>query len=220
MPLYVDPTSGADTALGGFKIQACLASPDVPAAIGGAPGGLRLIEAYLDFTNVFTNPSASGTYTWRVFDTPFTPGTATPDPTGTVEARSLVGLPKLFSLKWALNAIKTRVTLTGKVTEAGKPRAGVNVRFLGGPQKGFDTWKALGVAKTKADGSFSFTRAVTGSHLRLRARQPVHQRLVHGARLDGAAGLRVRVDRPLVRAGASHHGAEGQEEVRLVSSRP
>ena len=163
VPLYVDPTSGADTALGGFKIQACLASPDVPAAIGGAPGGVRLIEAYLDFTSVFTNPSASGTYTWRLFETPFTPGTATPDATATIEARSLVGLPKLFSVKWALNTARTRLTLRGKVTEAGKPRAGVNVRFLGGPQKSIDSWKALGVSQTKADGSYSFTKAVTTS---------------------------------------------------------
>jgi hypothetical protein len=163
VPLYVDPTSGADAALGGFKIQACLASPDVPAAIGGAPAGLRVVEAFVDFTSVFTNPAATGTYTWRVFETPFTPGTATPDPTATVEARSLVGLPKLFSVKWALNAARTRLTLSGKVTEAGKPRAGVNVRFLGGPKSSFDSWTALGVTKTKADGSFSFTRAVTGS---------------------------------------------------------
>ena len=163
VPLYVDPTSAAESMLGGFKIQACLGSPDVPAAIGGAPGGVRLVEAYLDFANVFTNPAASGTYTWRLIETPFTPGTATPDATATIEARSLVGLPKLFSLKWALNASKSRLTLSGKVSEAGKPRAAVNVRFLGGPQKDADTWKALGVTKTKADGSFSFTKAVTTS---------------------------------------------------------
>jgi len=163
VPLYVDPTSAADAALGSFKIQACLASPDVPAAMGGSPGGLRVLEADIDFESVFTNPAAPGAYTWSVFDTPFTPGTATPDPTGTVEARSIVGLPKLFSVKWALNAIKTRVTLSGKVTEGGRPRAGVNVRFLGGPQKDPDSWKPFGVTKTKADGSFSFTRPVTAS---------------------------------------------------------
>ena len=149
--------------LGSFKLQACLASPDVPAALGGAPAGLRLLEADLDFTSVFTNPSASGSYTWSVFDTPFTPGTTTPDPTGTVEARSIVGLPKLFSVKWALNAKKTAVTLTGKIVEGGKPRAGVNVRFLGGPTKNVDSWKPIGVAQTKADGSFKLTKSVTTS---------------------------------------------------------
>ena len=162
VPLYVDPTSGADAALGGFKIEACLASPDVPAAVGGAPGGLRLIEADLDLVGVFVNPAAAGTYTWSVFETPFTAGTATPDPAGTVEARSLVGLPKLFSVKWALNTARTRLTLSGKVTEGGKPRAGVNVRFLA-TQKKLGPWTELGVAKTKADGSFSFTRAASGS---------------------------------------------------------
>lgn len=163
VPFYVDATSGTDAAHGGFRIQACLAAPDVPAALGGAPAGLRLLEADLDFVSVFTNPSAPGTYTWSVFNTPFTPGTATPDPTGTVEARSLVGLPKLFSVKSALNARKTVVTLTGKLTEGGKPRAGVNVRFQGGPQKSFSSWKPLGVAKTKANGSFSFTKAIASS---------------------------------------------------------
>ena len=163
VPLFVDPTTGAETALGGFKIEACFAAPDVPPAIGGAPAGVRLVEAYLDFETVFTNPSAAGTYTWRLFETPFTPGTATADSTGTIEARSLVGLPKLFSFKWALNAARNRVTLSGKVTEAGKPRAGVNVRFLGGPKNSLDSWKPFGVTKTKADGSFSFTKAVTAS---------------------------------------------------------
>ncbi len=163
VPFYVDPTSTSESTLGGFKIQACLGSPDVPAAIGGAPGGVRLIEAYLDFTNVFVNPAAPGTYTWRVFNTPFTPGTATPDATKTIEARSIVGLPKLFSLKWALNTTRTRLTLRGKVNEAGRPRAGVNVRFVGGPKQDVNSWTALGVTKTKGDGSFSFTRAVTGS---------------------------------------------------------
>jgi len=162
VPFYVDPTSGADAAVGSFKLQACLASPDVPASVGGAPGGLRLLEADVDFVSVFTNPTASGTYTWSVFDTPFTPGTATADPTGTVEARSLVSLPKLFSLKWALDKTKRKLTLSGKVNEGAKPRAGVNVRFAGGPKKSLDSWKPLGVAKTKADGSYSFTRAISG----------------------------------------------------------
>ncbi len=163
VPLYVDPTGTSESTLGGFKIQACLAAPDVPAALGGAPGGLRLLEADLDFTSVFTNPAAPGTYTWRLFDTPFTAGTTTSDPTQTAEARSLVGLPKLFSLKWALSKTKTKVTLSGKVNEAGRPRAGINVRFLGGPKNSFDSWKEIGVAKTKGDGSFSFTKPITSS---------------------------------------------------------
>ena len=158
-----------------------------------------------------TNPAASGTYTWRLIETPFTPGTATPDATATIEARSLVGLPKLFSLKWALNASKARLTLSGKVNEAGKPRAGVNVRFLGGPQKDVDTWKALGVTKTKADGSFSFTKAITGSLYVFAHVEPVHQRLVLGGGLDGADwAAQFESTGPLVRAGASRHGAEGR----------
>ena len=162
VPLYVDPASGADTAIGSFKIQACLASPDVPAAMGGAPGGLRLVEADLDFATVFTNPAATGNYTWSVFETPFTAGMTTPNPAGTVEARSIVGLPKLFSVKWALNAKKNGAAFKGKVTEGGKPRAGVNVRFLAS-QKQTGPWAAFGVAKTKADGSFSFAKTFTGS---------------------------------------------------------
>jgi len=163
VPLYVDPTGGADATLGAFKVQACLAPPDVPAALGGAPAGLRVVEADLDFVHLFTNPSATGTYTWRVFNTPFVPATTTADPTATVEARALVGLPKLFSLRWALNATKTRVNLNGKLIEAGKPRARVNVTFRGGPQSAYTTWKPFGVTQTKADGSFSFTRSIATS---------------------------------------------------------
>ena len=44
-----------------------------------------------DFTikNVFTNAGATGGYEWSGIFTPYTPGTSTPNPAGTVEARTL-----------------------------------------------------------------------------------------------------------------------------------
>ncbi len=212
VPLYVDPTSGADTAIGSFKIQACLASPDVPAAMGGAPGGLRLIEADLDFATVFTNPAATGNYTWSVFETPFAAGTTTPDPAGTVEARSIVGLPKLFSVKWALDAKKDRRHLQGQGRRR-RQAARRSERPL--PRLAEEDRAVVGIRGREDEGGrlVQLHEDLHGLALRLRARQPLHQRLVLGGRLDGAGWLRVRVDRPLVRADPPRRGAE--EEVGL-----
>ena len=82
IPFYVDATQGSEASLGAYKLVACLASPYVPVAEGGAPDNLRVTELELALSepgrSVITKP-ASGKFTWRLFTTPYVNGTATPD---------------------------------------------------------------------------------------------------------------------------------------------
>ena len=127
MPLFVDQTTGSDTALGSFVLQACLRSPDVPADQGGAPLGAQLIDVDLQTSGVVVNASA-GQSVWHAFITPFTPGSASVDPTGTIEARCVELLPHSFTHVKVTYAKKTKkVTITGSLMAAGKPRAGIRV---------------------------------------------------------------------------------------------
>ena len=52
----------------------CLSNPNIPAAVGGAPLGLKLIRAQLSIRGVFTTPSAAGDVVWRAIATPWGPG--------------------------------------------------------------------------------------------------------------------------------------------------
>src|SRR5262249_7457296 len=81
VPIYVDPTSGADTTNGAYELQTCLPSSDVPQDQGGAPLGAKVTFVGLDITSVLTNPAAAAIPVWRAFFTSYVAGTATPDPT-------------------------------------------------------------------------------------------------------------------------------------------
>ncbi len=61
LPVYLDPTSGAATALGAYQMRICLPPWDTPV---GSPGrafeGAQLLDAKFTVTNIFTAPSAGG----------------------------------------------------------------------------------------------------------------------------------------------------------------
>lgn len=152
VPAYIDPTAGAEAALGSVKLQVCLPSPDVPEASGGAAFGSKLISATLHLKNVFMLPAQAGSYAWTVVATPYMPGTATPNPAGTVQARGFVKLPAQLSLKAKVK--KKRATLSGalKLNLAGV--AGMKVALFSGSSRTKLT--AGGSATTRAGGAFSF----------------------------------------------------------------
>ena len=85
IPVFVDQ-------VGPLVVQTvCLPSPDIPEAMGGAKFGAQLFAADFTIKNVFTNAGTNGDYEWSGIFTPYTPGTATPNPAGTLEARTLRG---------------------------------------------------------------------------------------------------------------------------------
>jgi hypothetical protein len=111
IPVFVDK-------VGPLVVQTvCLPSPDVPVAAGGATFGAQLVVADFTIKGVFTNAGARNGYEWAGIFTPYIPGGQTPNPAGTVEWRTYVGLPS--SLTLAKAKTKTGIKLVGKLSIAG-----------------------------------------------------------------------------------------------------
>jgi hypothetical protein len=124
IPVFVDQA-------GPLVVQTvCLPSPDVPEAMGGAKFGAQLFAADFTIKNVFTNAGTNGDYEWAGIFTPYVPGTATPNPAGTLEARTLVGLPSSLTLKRV--AAKTGFKLVGQLKIAGVDPKGVKLDLYAG----------------------------------------------------------------------------------------
>ena len=128
IPVFVDQ-------VGPLVVQTvCLPSPDVPEAMGGAKFGAQLFAADFTIKNVFTNAGTNGDYEWAGIFTPYTPGTANPNPAGTLEARTLVGLPSSLTLKRV--AAKRGFKLVGQLKVAGVDPKGVKLDLYAGKKGG------------------------------------------------------------------------------------
>jgi hypothetical protein len=160
IPVYVDATTGAETALGGTKLQACLSSPDVPEAQGGAPLGAKLTEVDIDLPKVYTNPSSPAFYRWRALITPYAAGTGTVDAAGTVEVRALAPIPQRLTLTARYDRKRKVTTITGVLLSAGTRESGVNVHVVGGTSPNPDKFKPFATARTKKGGVFSIKRKI------------------------------------------------------------
>ena len=85
LPVHVDQTAGAETALGAYKLVICVPPDDVPVGTPGrAPQGTRLLDATFTLDNIFTVPA--GQSIWKAITTPWAGGT--PNAGGTVETRA------------------------------------------------------------------------------------------------------------------------------------
>jgi hypothetical protein len=129
LPVHVDQTSGAETALGAYKLVVCLGPDDVPAGTPGrSPNGARLLDATFTVDNVFT--VAPGNSVWKAFTTPYAAGTGKPNAAGTVETRALVSNGVVTLNAKVTNKKKRIVRASGKVTQAGAAVAGAQVSLL------------------------------------------------------------------------------------------
>jgi len=157
VPGYVDTvTAAAESPLGKFKLQFCLPSPYIPASAGGAQLGAKLVSATLHLSNVFTLPSANGSYGWTAVTTPYTVGSGAPNPTGTVQARAFVQLPAQLTLKAKVK--KRTATLSGALRLNLAGLAGAKVSLLSGSSR--TKLKAAGSSTTRGGGAFSFRKTV------------------------------------------------------------
>jgi hypothetical protein len=161
VPVYIDPTTGSEAALGATKLVLCLSDPydTAPASIR-APFGVKLINAKMTLdSGVITNPSSAGTFLWRSTITPWNPASPAPDAAKTVEAQSIVNLPHTLSLKATVKTVrhkhgkkKTTVTnsvlLSGTLLENLQGVQGASVTILAGGKK-------IGSTTTSASGAFS-----------------------------------------------------------------
>ena len=118
LPVYVDPTSGPEAALGSAKLVTCLGPADVPAGTPGrAANGAQLLNASFTVNGVLTPPT--GPVRWIAFTTPYGNRTGQPNIAGTVETRSFVG-PGAVTLTWKVTSKKKKqVTLSGRVSQSG-----------------------------------------------------------------------------------------------------
>ncbi len=131
VPLYVDQvTGGAEAAYASWRIQACLPSPDVPEAQGGAKLGAKLTSIQFSVGTMFVNPSVAGAHVWRAGLTPYARASGTIDASRAVEGRSTVSLPGLLGLTAVLNQRTGIVTIRSSLTENGVPVARQRVRLL------------------------------------------------------------------------------------------
>jgi hypothetical protein len=73
VPAYVDRLTGAAAQLGAYRIRFCLPSPHIPASLGGATFGAKLIRAQLNLEQVFTTPTTAGEFLWHGIATPPSP---------------------------------------------------------------------------------------------------------------------------------------------------
>jgi len=157
---FFDAAAGPETAFASYKLQVCLPADDLPPGTPGrAPFGIKLTDARLTLTNVYGNPSAVGQYTWISIWTPYTPGAGTANAAGTVEARSINGLPVRLTLKGTFDKKKKQAKLSGQITAGGQFRAGVTLPLLAGtaPSK----LKRSGVTgPTSATGLFTAARKI------------------------------------------------------------
>ena len=83
---------------------------------------------------MFTNAGATGGYEWSGIFTPYTPGTSTPNPSGTLEARTYVGLPSSLTLKRA--TAKRGFKLVGQLKIAGVNPSGIKLDLYSGKKAG------------------------------------------------------------------------------------
>ena len=154
IPVHVDQLSGAEAALGSYKLVVCLAPDDVPVGTPGrSTNGARLLDATFTVDNVFTVPA--GQSIWKAITTPYVAGVGAPNVAGTVETRAFVANGAVTLAK-KVNAKARLVKFSGKVTQAGAavPSARV-VLLVNGKSAGF-------TARANASGNYSVVLKKTG----------------------------------------------------------
>lgn len=155
LPVHVDATSGAEAALGAYKMVVCLAPADVPQGTPGrSPNGAQLLEANFTVNNVFQVPAAASV--WKAITTPYAAGTGLPNVAGTVETRALASSGTLTLTARVTNKKKRTLRVTGKLLQGGAAVAGSQVRLLlNGAASRF-------TARTSASGNYSVVLRKTG----------------------------------------------------------
>src|SRR5712691_999941 len=152
VPLYVNPTAGAEQTLGAYKLSICLPPWDIPESAGGAAQGAQLLDAKFTVNGVFTTPTGGGLLKWDALFTSYNPGKGTANPAGTFEARAFVPLPIILGLQASYKKPTKTYTLTGRASEGGLPASGFTVAIARGTTE--KALKQVASVKTGTNGSF------------------------------------------------------------------
>jgi hypothetical protein len=149
LTIFVDPTSGDESARGAYRLVYCLPAPEAS----------RIVDVDLDLHGVLTNAAAGGLLTWRAVVTPYGPGTVTPLTDSAFEVRSIVGLPQILGFRPGFAPRTNALMLRGRLVSVGAPRRGINIHFAVATRADLTDAQDLGVARTRADGTYSLQRA-------------------------------------------------------------
>jgi hypothetical protein len=154
VPIYVNPTSGAATALGAYKLTICLPPWDVPV---GTPGrsfeGAQLLDAKFTVNKVFTTPAAAGLLKWEALFTPYTPGKGTPNPVAMFEALAFVPVPISLAVKASYVKKSGTWRLVGTAKEGGLGVGDVTLKIWQGLTA--KSVKPKAATTTTASGAFT-----------------------------------------------------------------
>lgn len=144
IPIFVDRTSGADMALGAYKLELCL-PPAAALGINVRRVNLALVP--------LVNPTSPGAYTWRSLVTPYVGGVASQP--HTFEVRARVPLPMQLTLRAKVRRRSQPVILSGRYVAPGNSDFPVELWVRRGR-----TWRYLASVRTDRRGSYSFRRRV------------------------------------------------------------
>jgi hypothetical protein len=154
VPIYVSAPVG-DSRL---RLDICV--PSLPGADGVARRILPISSLRLSLPE-FDVPKTRDLYVWRARVTPLAPDRRTPLPQKAYELRAIVPRPHVLSLRGRYDRNAHIAVLQGRLTAAGKPRAGARIYFIAldrtirGGQVIFSDRNA-GSVRTTAQGTFTF----------------------------------------------------------------
>jgi hypothetical protein len=197
VPVYVDRiTAGPEAAYASARMIVCLASPYVAPPQGSAQGASVIIAAF-SIRSVFGNPSRRGSHAWNGVFTPYTPGTATPNPTNATQSTSYVRLPVQLSISAKRQRVKKRTfaRVTACLTEAGTALRGITVNVLSSRTPGGKTAR-VARGRTNARGCVTTRVRVKIKTIYLRASVSVSPRAAAGC--SPTSGLAPRCSSPSI----------------------
>jgi hypothetical protein len=151
VPIAVDASDSGGSS--SYTIRACpFRGPSA-----SLPAGIAFLDLGLVFFDQATVPVAPGIYTWSALVTPAAQFVA--DPTRAFELRAIVPVPQKLNVSARYEAKTRSMTLSGKLTAAGMPRAGAVVRLVG--ISGNDRFGDLGETRTDGTGAFRVQSSVS-----------------------------------------------------------
>jgi hypothetical protein len=160
VPIYVNPTVGAFTALGAYNLKICLPSWNLPANDPRrAFQGAQLLDATFTVNKILTTPTGAGLPKWETLFTPYNAGQATANLAATFEARAFVPVPILLGGRVSYVKKTNTWTLSGTATEGELPLAGVTVKIARGLSAGKLAVKSS--ARTGATGAWKASGKLT-----------------------------------------------------------
>jgi hypothetical protein len=159
VPIYL--SAGAGTS-GQSKLDICV--PSLPSNDAGSARTLPISSLRL-LVSDYDLPKARDLYVWRATVTPLAPDRRTALPQKAYELRAILPQPHVLSLHGRYDRNAHVAVLQGRLSAAGKPRAGARIyfialdRIIGGDRIIFRD-RVAGSVRTTAGGTFTFRKRI------------------------------------------------------------